>query len=183
MGWEGMRVVVFLGWGEGGDERGNRNVDMFPQEGGGWMTYVQTIPAEVPESKSARAKTVPAAGDKVEESRSWIPKREAVDASGLPYREAPATMRMAELTNRAKVKSEVESSTIEYLRQLRMTRGEGWYFSDVSVPRLVVVVVLPVVGGGRRLAASSNWRRRGWTMPEPRKRECGITVAPRMPQD
>ena len=41
---------------------------------------VQTMPADVPESSSARAKIVPAAGASVEERRSWMLKSELVSA-------------------------------------------------------------------------------------------------------
>lgn len=42
-----------------------------------------------------------------------MPKRSADAASAVPESEAPATMSMAELTKRAKVKREIVSSTIE----------------------------------------------------------------------
>jgi len=42
-----------------------------------------------------------------------LSKREAVDAEGFEESEAPATMRMALLTKRAKVKREMASSAIE----------------------------------------------------------------------
>jgi len=74
---------------------------------------VHTIPADVPDSRSASAKTVPAAGASVEESRAWMSKREAEAAFGELEREAPATMRMAELTKRAKVNREMASSAME----------------------------------------------------------------------
>ena len=50
-----------------------------------WPAMVQTIPADVPESRSARAKMVPAAGARVEERRSWMLKREFVssESSGV----------------------------------------------------------------------------------------------------
>lgn len=74
---------------------------------------VQTIPAEVPEKRRARAKTVPATGASVEERRAWMEKRSAFEAEELEEREAPATMRMAELTKRAKVKSARATSATE----------------------------------------------------------------------
>src|SRR4051794_40945189 len=66
---------------------------------------VQTMPAEIPDKSSAKAKIVPAAGEILRERRAWMAKMSSSPrASGLLYRDAPATMRMAELTKRAKVK-------------------------------------------------------------------------------
>lgn len=55
---------------------------------------------------SARAKIVPAIGASVLHKRSWIPNRLPLSAAELVESEAPATMRMAQLTKSAKVKSE-----------------------------------------------------------------------------
>jgi hypothetical protein len=74
---------------------------------------VHTIPAEVPERRSARAKIVPAIGAIVEDRSSWMPKRSALSAPVTVYRDAPATIRMALLTKRAKVKSEMLFSIME----------------------------------------------------------------------
>jgi hypothetical protein len=74
---------------------------------------VQTMPAEIPDRRSARAKIVPAAGEIDEERRLWMEKRESELASGLEERDEPATMRMAELTKRANVKREIASSAME----------------------------------------------------------------------
>lgn len=90
-----------------------------------WPAIVHTMPAEIPERSRARAKMVPAPDEMLLESNWWIPKMSAVRASGLPYNEAPATMRMAELTNSAKVKSDSASSVMEYLRQCLMAAREG----------------------------------------------------------
>jgi hypothetical protein len=84
------------------------------------------IPALMPDNRSASAKTVPAAGERLEESKSWIPKRSAVAAEELEDRAEPATIRIALLTKRANVKREIESSAIEYLRQKFMAGREGW---------------------------------------------------------
>ncbi len=48
-----------------------------------------------------------------------------MEASGLDEREAPATIRIAEFTNRAKVKRDSASSKMEYLRQKLMAEIEG----------------------------------------------------------
>lgn len=53
---------------------------------------------------------VPAAGAMEEERRSWMLKREGEESGEVGYREAPATMRIALLTKRAKVKREMQSS-------------------------------------------------------------------------
>jgi hypothetical protein len=56
---------------------------------------------------------------------------------------------------------------------------EGLYFVSGSEEE-----VIDEVSRAREvLLRSSNSRRRGCTIPLPRKRLCGITVAPRMPQD
>ena len=86
---------------------------------------VQTMPAEMPDNKSARAKIVPAAGEMEDESKEWMAKMSASRASGLLYKDAPATMRMAELTKSAKVNNERASSVIEYLSECLMARCEG----------------------------------------------------------
>lgn len=71
---------------------------------------------------------MPAAGERVELRRSWMENREALAAvsavDGLE-REAPAMMRMALLTKRAKVKREMASSAIEYERQDLMALKVG----------------------------------------------------------
>jgi hypothetical protein len=54
-----------------------------------------------------------------------MPKRSAEVAELSDEREAPATMRIALLTNRAKVKREIASSAIEYLRQKLIAPREG----------------------------------------------------------
>lgn len=72
---------------------------------------VQTMPAEIPERRRARAKIVPAAGAMVEARREWMAKREA--SAVEEGREEPARIRSAELTKRAKVKREMASSVIE----------------------------------------------------------------------
>ena len=86
-------------------------------------------------------------------------------------REAPAVIRMAELTKRANVKREMPSSMMEYLRQLLMARRDGRYFSTLVVDSSEEVagwvsgfeaeVVL-----GRWL--SSKFLRRDCTIPLPR---------------
>ena len=86
---------------------------------------VHTMPADVPERRSARAKRVPAMGARVWERRSWIAKREASEAPGSEEREEPATMRIALLTKRANVKREMASSKVEYVRQDLMAAREG----------------------------------------------------------
>ena len=78
-----------------------------------WPAIVHTIPAEVPDKSKARAKTVPAAGAKVLESRSWTPNRFPVSEELADDSEAPATMRIALLTKRAKVKSAMTISAVE----------------------------------------------------------------------
>jgi hypothetical protein len=77
------------------------------------------MPALVPLSKRARAKTVPAAGASVSERSKWMSNRSAfsVSESERLERLAPATMRMALLTKRAKVKREIEISQMENERQ------------------------------------------------------------------
>ena len=72
---------------------------------------VQTMPAEMPERRRARAKIVPAAGAIVEARRAWMAKREA--SSVEAGREEPARMRRAELTKRANVRREMVSSVME----------------------------------------------------------------------
>ena len=57
-------------------------------------------------------------------------------ALAFSYSAEPATMRMALLTNKAKVNKEVANSKMEYLRQVRMDAMDGRY---------VVVVVVPLV--------------------------------------
>ena len=80
----------------------------------------------MPERSRARAKIAPAPGAMVEE-RSRIAKRSAfeVSSSGRLERLAPATMRIAELIKRAKVKSEIVSFQMENVRQDCMARSEG----------------------------------------------------------
>lgn len=129
---------------------------------------VQTIPAEVPERRRARAKRVPATGEMVEDNRVWIEKRST--SCAVPWREAPAVMRMAEFTKSAKRKRERKSSRIEVLRQCRIAAKEGWYFSSVGCE---------VLGGWWW----SKARTRDCTIPLPRYKLCGITVAPRIPHD
>lgn len=79
----------------------------------------------MPLRRSARAKIIPAAGARVVERRVWMPKRSASEVEGLEEREEPATIRMAELTKRAKVKREMLSSIMEYLRQNLMAARDG----------------------------------------------------------
>lgn len=133
---------------------------------------VQIIPALTPESKSARAKMVPAAGAKLDDSKSYMPKRSADAAELLDEREAPATMRIALLTKSANVKRVIDSSATEYLRQNLIAGRDGWYFCSSEL--------LKVEAGTRPALTSYSWRR-AWTIPLPRYRLWGITVAPRMP--
>lgn len=86
---------------------------------------VQTMPAETPESSRASAKMVPAAGEMDSESSLWMLKMSASGASGLLYKDTPATMRMAELTNRANVKSAVASSADDTFSECRMALSDG----------------------------------------------------------
>jgi hypothetical protein len=114
---------------------------------------VQIIPALIPDSKSASAKTVPATGEMLEESKAWIPKRSAVAAEELEDRAEPATIRIALLMKRANVKREIESSAIEYLRLKFIAGREGWYADLVEVELGSWGVLRP--------AAMSYSRRRG----------------------
>ena len=83
------------------------------------------MPAVVPERRSARAKMMPAAFPMERESKAWMPKMSASSAPETPYREAPATIRMALLTKSAKVNRDMASSAIEYGRQVRMADRAG----------------------------------------------------------
>lgn len=78
-----------------------------------WPAIVATMPAEVPLSRRAKAKIVPAIGAMVEDSKSCMPKRSAVGAELLFESEAPAVMRMALLMKRANVKRAITSSMME----------------------------------------------------------------------
>src|SRR5688572_25573079 len=51
---------------------------------------VHTMPADVPESSKANAKSVPAAGAIDLDNKSWMVNKSAPSASGLPYKDAPA---------------------------------------------------------------------------------------------
>lgn len=108
--------------------------------------------------------------------RSKMAKREASAAAPLFESDAPATMRMALLTNRAKVKREIARSTMEYLRQKRMAAREGRYFSLLAVSS-----VRSAASSAGLLCASSYSYSRGCTRPLPRYKLWGITVAPRIP--
>ena len=70
---------------------------------------------------------VPAAGARDDERRSYMEKREAVLALGFEERAEPLTIRIAELTKRANVESEMASSTMEYFRQCLIAGRDGRY--------------------------------------------------------
>ena len=75
-----------------------------------------------------------------------MPKRSADCASSIVERDAPATIRMALLTKRAKIQRLTTSSTIEYVRQDLMAAIEGMYSSFSSfVPVSESGVKVPVL--------------------------------------
>ncbi len=85
---------------------------------------MQTIPADIPDSRRARAKIVPATGEIEVDNKSWMLKRDALVALANAGAE-PATIRIEEFTKRAKVKRDKPSSNIEYLRQKLMAARDG----------------------------------------------------------
>ena len=85
---------------------------------------VHIMPADIPDRRRARAKMVPATGATEVDNREWTSKRDAFGELVKAGQE-PATIRMAEFTKRAKVKSDKESSAIEYLRQNLMAARDG----------------------------------------------------------
>jgi hypothetical protein len=89
-----------------------------------------------------------------------MPKRSAEVAELSDEREAPATMRIALLTNRAKVKRDIASSAIEYLRQKLIAPREGWYGSFSESVDRTEAATLP--------ALISYSCRRACTIPDPR---------------
>lgn len=76
-------------------------------------TIVAMIEELWPENKRARANRVPATGDNVADRRVWIEKRSSPFVSWEPNNAAPATIRIAELTNMANVDKEMMTSAIE----------------------------------------------------------------------
>ena len=89
-----------------------------------------------------------------------MPKRSASAAFANDDSDAPAVMRIAELTNNANVKSEIESSTIEYLRQKFMAGREGKYGCLSEFEDGTEGVTCPAL-------TSYSWRR-DWTIPLPK---------------
>lgn len=120
---------------------------------------VATIPADVPLSKRANAKIVPATGAIVQDSRSWMAKRSAFCGKSLSERKAPAVIRIALLTKSANVKSARDSSIMKKPRQWRIADSERRYLASSRVEYVVA---------GTCPHLTSKSRRRTCTMPLPR---------------
>lgn len=133
-----------------------------------WPAMVHTMPADTPDRRRARAKMVPTAGEMLFASRSWMPKMSASNASGFLYSEAPATMRMAELTKRANVNRARASSVMEYLRECLMAASDGMYVALSWKSSWESEDEEETGSSGKRPCLVSYSRSLGWTMPEPR---------------
>lgn len=90
-----------------------------------WPAIVQTIPAVMPDNSRASANKIPAAGEIDDASKSCMLKISASTASGFLYKEAPATIRIAELTKSAKVKRAMASSAMEVLSEDWIASSDG----------------------------------------------------------